>query len=105
MGIAFPASFCRYCFFCPETIQSKSALYKIFKFNSGGKVDSFIDDFINNLTQIITEKVIKYLCDNLKYDIPLQFIYTENDPDIPFSYVENLINNRNKFNNVNRASR
>ena len=45
--------------------------------------------------------LIKYLCDNLKYDIPLQFIYTENDPDIPFSYVENLINNRNKFNNVN----
>ena len=37
------------------------------------------------------------LCDNLKYDIPLQFIYTENDPDIPFSYVENLIRPYNQL--------
>jgi hypothetical protein len=45
--------------------------------------------------------LIKYLCDHLNYNIPLQFVYTENDPDIPYSYVENLINYRNKFNNVN----
>ena len=45
--------------------------------------------------------LIKYLCDNLNHDIPLQLIYTENDPDIPFSYVEDLINYRNTFNNKN----
>jgi hypothetical protein len=45
--------------------------------------------------------LIKYLCDNLDYNIPLQIIYTENDPAIPFSYVEELMNTRNKFKNIN----
>jgi len=45
--------------------------------------------------------LIEHLCKHLNFNIPLQFIYTENDPDIPVSYIRNLINDRNSFNNIN----
>jgi hypothetical protein len=45
--------------------------------------------------------LIKYLCNNLDKNIPLQFVYTENDPNITLNLVEELVNERNKINNVN----
>jgi hypothetical protein len=45
--------------------------------------------------------LIKYLCNNLDYNIGLQFVYTENDPNVPINLVEELISNRNKVNNIN----
>ena len=45
--------------------------------------------------------LIEYLCKNLNYNIPLKFVYTENDNNITISYIENLLNIRNNINNIN----
>jgi len=45
--------------------------------------------------------LIKYLCENLDINIPLQFVYTENDPNITIDIIQNLINERNKLKNIN----
>lgn len=45
--------------------------------------------------------LIDYLCNNLNINIPLQFIYTENDPDVSLDYVSDLISRRNRINNIN----
>jgi len=45
--------------------------------------------------------LIDFLCNNLNYNIPLQFVYTENDPNISIDYIQNLINIRNSHNNIN----
>jgi hypothetical protein len=45
--------------------------------------------------------IIKYLCENLDINIPLQIIYTENDPNISSDFVYTLINNRNLKKNIN----
>jgi len=45
--------------------------------------------------------LIKYLCENLDYNIPLKFVYTENDPTITIEYIENIIKKRNCINNIN----
>jgi glycosyltransferase involved in cell wall biosynthesis len=45
--------------------------------------------------------LLKYLCENLDIRIPLQIIYTEHDPNITIEYINNLINERNKKNNIN----
>ena len=48
--------------------------------------------------------IIEYLCENLDIDIPLQIIYTENDPNISSEYVTKLIENRNLKKNINILS-
>ena len=48
--------------------------------------------------------IIQYLCENLDINIPLQVIYTENDPDIPIDFVKKLIENRNFKKNINILS-
>ena len=45
--------------------------------------------------------IIKYLCENVDYNIPLLFVYTEYDPKITVSYIEELLNIRNKERNIN----
>ena len=45
--------------------------------------------------------LIDYLCNNLNFNIALQFVYTENDPNITSNFVKNLINKRNSHNNIN----
>jgi hypothetical protein len=45
--------------------------------------------------------LVEYLCKNLDISIPLQFVYTENDPNIPLINVKKWINERNKKNNIN----
>lgn len=45
--------------------------------------------------------LVENLCKILNSNIPLLFVYTENDPNIPFSKIEEWINERNKINNVN----
>jgi glycosyltransferase involved in cell wall biosynthesis len=45
--------------------------------------------------------LIEYLCNNLNINIPLLLVYTENDPDLPSEFIQELINNRNKKNNIN----
>jgi hypothetical protein len=45
--------------------------------------------------------LIKYLCENLDISIPLIFIYTEYDHNISLELLNELINNRNKINNIN----
>ena len=45
--------------------------------------------------------IIKYLCENVDYNIPLLFVYTEYDPQITVSYIEELLNIRNKERNIN----
>jgi len=45
--------------------------------------------------------LIKYLCENLDINIPLQFVYTENDPNITAELVKNLIDARNIKKNIN----
>ena len=45
--------------------------------------------------------LIKYLCENLDINIPLQFIYTENDPNITKEYIKNLIDIRNSKKDIN----
>lgn len=45
--------------------------------------------------------LVEYLCNNLDKSIPLQFIYTENDPKLTYSEVKKLIDKRNKKNNIN----
>jgi len=39
--------------------------------------------------------LIKYLCENIDYNIPLLFVYTENDPNITIEYIESHLNIRN----------
>ena len=48
--------------------------------------------------------IIQYLCENLDINIPLQVIYTENDPDICADFVKSLIENRNIKKNINILS-
>jgi len=76
---------------------------------------SLKDDFYNESPEIDEKKyvtlinchynkggyLIDYLCKNLNYNIPLQFVYTENDPNISIDYIQNLINIRNSHNNIN----
>lgn len=45
--------------------------------------------------------LLKYLCENLDFNIPLQIIYTEHDPFITIDYVKRLLNERNKKNDIN----
>ena len=45
--------------------------------------------------------LIKYLCKNIDINIPLQFVYTENDTKITLDYLRTLINDRNIKNNIN----
>jgi hypothetical protein len=45
--------------------------------------------------------LIEYLCKNLDPNIPLLFVYTENDPIINIDYINNLLNIRNKIKNIN----
>ena len=45
--------------------------------------------------------LIKYLCENLDYNIPLKFVYTENDSIITIEYIKNIIKKRNYINNIN----
>ena len=45
--------------------------------------------------------LIKYLCENLDINIPLQFVNTENDPNITLNYITNLLDIRNSKNNIN----
>jgi hypothetical protein len=45
--------------------------------------------------------LIKYLCENLDINIPLQLVYTENDPNITVELLTELIKDRNNKNNIN----
>ena len=45
--------------------------------------------------------LVEFLCNNLNPIIPLQIIYTENDSNISSNFVQNLIDERNKTNNIN----
>jgi len=45
--------------------------------------------------------LIKYLCNELDNNIPLLFVYTENDPSISLDFLKNIVDERNKINNVN----
>lgn len=45
--------------------------------------------------------LIEYLCKNLDINIPLLFVYTENDPVIHIDYINNLLHQRNKRKNIN----
>jgi hypothetical protein len=45
--------------------------------------------------------IIKYLCENVDFNIPLLFVYTEYDPKITVSYIEELLAIRNKHQNIN----
>ena len=39
--------------------------------------------------------LIKYLCENIDYNIPLLFVYTENDPNITMEYIQTQLSIRN----------
>lgn len=45
--------------------------------------------------------LLEELINNLNINIPLQLIYTENDPLITIDFLTELINKRNKKNNIN----
>ena len=45
--------------------------------------------------------LIKYLCENLNIDISLQFVYTEHDPLMSIEMITQILNERNKLNNIN----
>lgn len=45
--------------------------------------------------------LIEYLCNNLNFNIPLQLVYTENDPNLTSNFIQNLISKRNLHNNIN----
>jgi hypothetical protein len=69
---------------------------------------NFIDDFdkmkyvtIINCHYNKGGYLLKYLCENVDFNIPLQIIYTEHDPVITIEYVTQLLNERNKKNNIN----
>lgn len=49
--------------------------------------------------------LIEELCNNLNINIPLQLVYTENDPNISIDYLTTLINNRNQKKNINKLIR
>ena len=46
--------------------------------------------------------LIEELCNNLNINIPLQLVYTENDPIINIDFLTSLINKRNEKNNINK---
>lgn len=46
--------------------------------------------------------LIEKLCNNLNINIPLQLVYTENDPIINIDFLTELINKRNEKNNINK---
>ena len=46
--------------------------------------------------------LIEELCNNLNINIPLQLVYTENDPIINIEFLTSLINKRNQKNNINK---
>ena len=46
--------------------------------------------------------LIEELCNNLNINIPLQLVYTENDPIINLDFLTSLINKRNQKNNINK---
>ena len=78
-----------------ETISIKDEFYNDINYNKK-KYVTLINCHYNKGGYLI-----KYLCENLNIDIPLQFVYTENDPSIPIELLQKLIDDRNKKNNIN----
>ena len=84
-----------------ETISIKDDFYVKLNFN---EIDSFNKIKYVTIINCHYNKggyLLKYLCENLDFRIPLQIIYTEHDPVITIDYVQNLINQRNKKNDIN----
>jgi hypothetical protein len=77
------------------------------------KEDFYVDN--NNDNQIYVTLInchynkggylLETLCNNLDINIPLQLVYTENDPIINIDYLTTLINNRNQKKNINKLIR
>lgn len=75
------------------------------------KEDFYIDNFDYNTKKFITlinchhnkgGYLLKYLFENLDINIPILIVNTENDPIITIEYLNNLLNERNKKNNINK---
>jgi len=79
-----------------ETISLKDDFYVDFSDISERKYVTLINCHYNK-----GGFLIDFLCNNLNFNIPLQLVYTENDPNITSGYVTNLINKRNLHNNIN----
>jgi hypothetical protein len=84
-----------------ETISHDSHFLNITNFNDDNELEERIFVSIINCHYNKGGHIIKYLCENIDYNIPLLFVYTEYDTNISISYIENLLEIRNKKNNIN----
>jgi hypothetical protein len=84
-----------------ESISHDVHYLDIADFNSEEQINSRIFVSIINCHHNKGGHIIKYLCENLDYNIPLLFVYTEYDPKITVSYIEELLSVRNKERNIN----
>jgi hypothetical protein len=84
-----------------ESISHDNHYLDIADFNNETELKSRIFVTIINCHYNKGGHIIKYLCENIDYNIPLLFVYTEYDPQITVSYIEELLNVRNKHRNIN----
>jgi hypothetical protein len=84
-----------------ESISHDIHYLDIANFNSEEELKSRVFVSIINCHHNKGGHIIKYLCENIDYNIPLLFVYTEYDPQITVSYIEELLAIRNKERNIN----
>jgi hypothetical protein len=84
-----------------DTISSKEDFYIENNFANDDEYSKKIYVTIINCHYHKGGFLIKYLCETLDFNIPLQLVYTENDPNISIDYVRELIKKRNLVKNIN----
>jgi hypothetical protein len=80
-----------------ETISLKEDFYIGYENNQNKIYVTLINCHYNKGGYLLEE-----LCNNLNINIPLQLVYTENDPIINIEFLTSLINKRNEKNNINK---
>ena len=84
-----------------ESVSHDQHYLDIADFSNDSQLKSRIFVSIINCHHNKGGHIIKYLCENVDYNIPLLFVYTEYDPKITVSYIEELLNIRNGKRNIN----
>ena len=84
-----------------ETISSKEEFIVDVNFNDYNKFNERKYVTLINCHYNKGGYLIKYLTENLDYNIALQFVYTEHDENINCNFIEGCINERNEINNIN----